>query len=159
MLPFSWEFLCNKNQWMTNLFGKKSIDNDMIWVKKFLCFVLVILKEPKQTRTVGARADIHHETPLTVLLGCTLYRDNSVFFKGIALFQPHQLFGLMFIIFIVCFVTSEGIFTSIVLSLLISIVHGIAITLDCKSTLPKVKRLIEHIIAQVNHKTEDGSPL
>lgn len=127
MSIFSWFFECNKIQWLRI---KKEIANgSSIAIYNFLCFALVVYIQPKRTRTSGAR-NVIREFPITVCIGKKSFENDKCKFSGLAIFQPHQQCVLLFLIFIVCLVAQQGFIESILIALLVSIVHLLAITIN-----------------------------
>ena len=140
MSLFSWFFNCNKVQWLR--IRKERINRSYFAIYNFLCFALIVYIQPKRTRTSGAR-NVIFEFPITVCIGKKSFDGNKCKFSGLAVFQPHQFFGLMLLIFIVCLVAQQGFVESIVISLLISAIHLLAITITEAPSLTQVYSLMK----------------
>lgn len=135
MSIFSWFFECNKVQWLK--IKKCIINGSSLTIYNFLCFALILYIQPKRTRTSGAR-NVICESPITVCIGKKSFQKDKCKFNGLTIFQPHQLFGLMLLIFIVCLVAQQGFTESILVSLLVSIVHLLAITINEVNSLSQL---------------------
>ena len=142
MSIFSWFFECTKLQWLR--IKKEIMKEGTIYIYNFMCFSLIILIQPKRTRTSGER-NIIREFPITLCIAKKSFSDQGCKVRGLALFQPHQFFGLMFLIFAVCLFAQQGFVTSISTSLLISVIHGIAITINDAPSLPRVYYAIKQL--------------
>ena len=143
MSIFSWFFECSKIKWLR--IKKEIINGDALTIYNFLCFAIVVYTQPKRTRTSGAR-NVIRETPITVCIGKKSFKDDKCNFSGLAIFQPHQLFGLMFLIFIVGLLAQQGLIESLILALLISLVHLLAITINEAHSLSQLYVVMKNLL-------------
>ena len=127
MLLVSWFFECNKVQWLK--IKKEVINESCLAIYNFLCFALIVYIQPKRTRTSGAR-NVIREIPITVCIGKKSFTNNNCKFSGLAMLQPHQFFGAMFLFFMVGLIGQQEISEVIGITLLFSTVHLFALTMD-----------------------------
>ncbi len=144
MSTFSWIIQCNKIQWI-NAYGKHKINESHLYIKRVLFLVLIVLIEPKRTRVVGASETVIRESPITICIGKVSFNPSDCKVRGLAMFQPHQFFGLMFLIFAVCMIAQQGLAESILVSILISAIHGIAITINDAPSLHRIYYAMKHL--------------
>ena len=144
MSIFSWIIRCNKPQWL-QANKRNEVDGCTLYIKTFMFFALIVLVQPKRTRVVYAREDVQNELPITICFSRIAFYSGDCKLSGVALFQPQELFGFMFLIFVVCILSLEGLVFSIIVSVLIGIVAGIGITINCKSSLMQIHKILRQL--------------